>query len=95
MLTDRSDLTKGTDRGVYSHKSWRVVDLRSKLSLIEAGFGFGSVPTHMASESIAQGKVKAAIVMHVRQVDLIRALAILKENGEFLRPAISQPEGPA
>jgi len=43
----------------------------------------------------ADGKVKAAIVMHFRQVDLIRALAILKENGEFLRPAISQPEEPA
>ncbi len=43
----------------------------------------------------AQGKVKAAIVMHFRRVDLIRALAILKENGEFLRPAISQPEEPA
>jgi N-acetylmuramic acid 6-phosphate etherase len=42
----------------------------------------------------AQGKVKAAIVMHFRRVDLIRALAILKENGEFLRPAISQPEEP-
>jgi N-acetylmuramic acid 6-phosphate etherase len=43
----------------------------------------------------AKGKVKAAIVMHFRRVDLIRALAILKENGEFLRPAISQPEEPA
>jgi len=45
--------------------------------------------------SRAEGKVKAAIVMHFRRVDLIRALAILKENGEFLRPAISQPEEPA
>ena len=43
----------------------------------------------------AQGKVKAALVMHFRRVDLIRALAILKENGEFLRPAISRPEEPA
>ena len=43
----------------------------------------------------AEGKVKAAVVMHFRRVDLIRALAILKENGEFLRPAISQPEEPA
>ena len=42
----------------------------------------------------AEGKVKAAIVMHFRRVDLIRALAILKENGEFLRPAISQSEEP-
>ncbi|MEA3224820.1 MAG: N-acetylmuramic acid 6-phosphate etherase [Planctomycetota bacterium] len=45
--------------------------------------------------SRAEGKVKTAIVMHFRRVDLIRALAILKENGEFLRPAISQPEEPA
>jgi len=43
----------------------------------------------------AEGKVKAAIVMHFRRVDLIRALSILKENGEFLRPAISRPEEPA
>jgi N-acetylmuramic acid 6-phosphate etherase len=43
----------------------------------------------------AEGKVKAAIVMHFRRVDLIRALEILKENGEFLRPAIFQPEEPA
>jgi N-acetylmuramic acid 6-phosphate etherase len=42
----------------------------------------------------AEGKVKAALVMHFRRVDLIDALAILKENGEFLRPAISQPEEP-
>lgn len=42
----------------------------------------------------AQGKVKAAIVMHFRRVDLIRALAILKENSEFLRLAISQIEEP-
>jgi len=43
----------------------------------------------------AQGKVKAAIVMHFRRVDLVRALVILKENGEFLRPAMSQHEEPA
>ena len=42
----------------------------------------------------AEGKVKAALVMHFRRVDLIPALAILKESGEFLRPAISQPEEP-
>jgi len=45
--------------------------------------------------SRAEGNVKAAIVMHFRRVDLVRALVILKENGEFLRPAISQPEEPA
>ncbi|MEJ2702802.1 MAG: anhydro-N-acetylmuramic acid kinase [Sedimentisphaerales bacterium] len=54
-----------------------------------------SRPRAMKLLARAQGKVKAALVMHFRRVDLIRALAILKENGEFLRPAISQPEEPA
>lgn len=43
----------------------------------------------------AEGKVKAALVMHFRRVNLVHAMAILKENGEFLRPAISQTEEPA
>jgi len=54
-----------------------------------------SRPRAMRLLARAEGKVKAALVMHFRRVDLIRALAILKENGEFLRPAISQPEEPA
>jgi N-acetylmuramic acid 6-phosphate etherase len=37
----------------------------------------------------AEGKVKAAIVMHFRQVDLPNALRILDECGQFLRQAIA------
>jgi N-acetylmuramic acid 6-phosphate etherase len=37
----------------------------------------------------AEGKVKAAIVMHYRQVDLPSALRILDECGQFLRKAIT------
>ena len=43
----------------------------------------------------AEGKLKAALVMHFRQVDLTRALEILAENDEFLRPAIAPREEPA
>ncbi|HNY77107.1 MAG: N-acetylmuramic acid 6-phosphate etherase [Sedimentisphaerales bacterium] len=38
----------------------------------------------------AEGRVKAALVMHFRGVPLARALEILKENGELLRPAIAE-----
>lgn len=38
----------------------------------------------------AEGRVKAALVMHFRRVDLNRALDILKENHELLRPAIAE-----
>ncbi len=43
----------------------------------------------------AGGKVKVAIVMHYRRVDARRALEILAENGQLLRPAIAEGTGPA
>ncbi len=43
----------------------------------------------------AGGKVKVAIVMHYRRVDAKRALEILAENGQLLRPAIEEATGPA
>jgi len=36
----------------------------------------------------AKGKVKAAIVMHFRRVNLNQALTILQENNQSLRKAI-------
>jgi len=41
----------------------------------------------------AEGKVKAAIVMHFRRVNLGRALEILEEHDQMLRPAIAKTEG--
>ncbi len=40
--------------------------------------------------SRAEGRVKPALVMHFRRVDLDQALDILKENHELLRPAIAE-----
>jgi N-acetylmuramic acid 6-phosphate etherase len=40
--------------------------------------------------SSAEGKVKAAIVMHFRKTDLKGALKILEENEQFLRKAIEE-----
>jgi N-acetylmuramic acid 6-phosphate etherase len=40
----------------------------------------------------AEGKVKAAIVMHFRKVNLHQAIAILDEGGQLLRKAIEEPQ---
>ena len=42
----------------------------------------------------AEGKVKAAIVMHFRDADLERALEILAEHDQMLRPAIAEATKP-
>ncbi len=57
-MSDRSSLTEGVDHGVFSRTTWRVSGLRTKLSLIENGFGFGSVPTHFCEQELARGAVK-------------------------------------
>lgn len=54
-----------------------------------------SRPRARALLAKAEGKLKAALVMHFRKVDLKRALEILRENDEFLRPAIAPREEPA
>ena len=51
-----------------------------------------SRPRARALLTKAEGKLKAALVMHFRRVDLKAALAILKENDEFLRSALAPPE---
>jgi N-acetylmuramic acid 6-phosphate etherase len=49
-----------------------------------------SRPKAKALLARAEGRVKAALVMHFRDVSLAQALQILKENDELLRPAIAQ-----
>lgn len=49
-----------------------------------------SRPKAKALLARAEGRVKAALVMHFRGVSLMQALQILKENNELLRPAIAQ-----
>lgn len=87
VVSDRSTLTRGVDHGVFSRTTWRVSALLTKLSLIEAGFGFGSVPRHVCADGLADGRVK---VLRVEG----------RETGEFRIPissmeSRSRPPGPA
>lgn len=59
VLTDRSTLTAGVEHDVYAGRVWRVADLRTKLDLIDAGFGWGSIPAHMVAERLACGELAA------------------------------------
>lgn len=55
VLTDRSEITKGQQRGVFSARLWRVADLHTKRALIRAGFGWGTMPLHLVSEDLEAG----------------------------------------
>lgn len=57
VLTDRSELTKGRDKGVVSVRTWRLADLGAKHAMLLAGMGWGNMPLHMVSSDLEAGRL--------------------------------------
>lgn len=55
VVTDRSSLTEGLDRGVLSERTWRIADLHTKRMLLLNGFGWGNMPVHAVREDLDAG----------------------------------------
>lgn len=86
VLTDRSDLTKGREFGVFSPLTWRLADLGAKLAFLRAGLGWGNMPLHMVQEEIEIGRLVRLEVMDVPSPSSIVMLATYP---------IGSPPGPA
>jgi DNA-binding transcriptional LysR family regulator len=46
-----------SDRGVFSARTWRVVDLATKQALIGNGLGWGHLPEHLVREQLRAGRL--------------------------------------
>jgi len=57
VVEDPSMLTQGKDFGVLSPTTWRVSDMQTKRALILAGLGWGSLPSWMVEDDLAQGRL--------------------------------------
>lgn len=57
VLTDRSDVTRGQDKGVVGLRTWRLADLGAKHAMLLAGLGWGSMPRHIVAEDLASGRL--------------------------------------
>ncbi len=57
VLTDRSPLTEGEDKGVVGAQTWRLADLGSKHLLLKEGVGWGFMPEPMVREDIERGRL--------------------------------------
>jgi DNA-binding transcriptional LysR family regulator len=53
----RHDAERGDDRGVFSTRTWRVVDLATKQALIAGGLGWGHMPEHLVREDLRTGRL--------------------------------------
>jgi DNA-binding transcriptional LysR family regulator len=45
------------DRGVFSPRTWRVVDLATKQALIAGGLGWGHMPEHLVRDELRAGRL--------------------------------------
>jgi DNA-binding transcriptional LysR family regulator len=59
VLTDRSNLTRGQNYGVYSQNAWRLADMGAKHAFLRAGFGFGHMPKFMVEDDIESDRLRA------------------------------------
>ena len=55
VLSDRSDLTQGSEFGVLATRTWRLADLGAKQAFLRAGLGWGFMPLPMVAEDLARG----------------------------------------
>jgi DNA-binding transcriptional LysR family regulator len=55
VLTDRTELSKGRDFGVFSPRTWRLADLGAKHAFLRAGLGWGGMPSGMVARDLEEG----------------------------------------
>jgi len=88
VLTDRSALTEGRDYGVLSGRTWRLADLGAKRSMLLAGLGWGSMPSHLVEDDIARGTLKI-----IRPLEFDPSVARLAMCGAYLADHQLGPAG--
>lgn len=57
VLTDRSELSRGRDFGVFAESTWRLADLGAKHTFLRAGLGWGAMPVSMIETDLANGSL--------------------------------------
>jgi DNA-binding transcriptional LysR family regulator len=55
VLTDRTELSKGQEFGVFSPNTWRLADLGAKHAFLRAGLGWGTMPAAMIERDLKEG----------------------------------------
>jgi DNA-binding transcriptional LysR family regulator len=74
------------DQGVLSSHIWRVPDIKSKYDLIQRGFGWGMLPTHLVEGDLETGKL---LPLRLRFVKALPTLPV------FIFSQIDTALGPA
>ena len=87
VLTDRSELSKGKDFGVFSSNTWRLADLGAKHAFLRAGLGWGAMPVGEIETDLANGSLVKIALEDVPEANLVMPMyAVFRSD---------RPPGPA
>jgi DNA-binding transcriptional LysR family regulator len=87
VLTDRSELSRGKDFGVFSANTWRLADLGAKHAFLRAGLGWGGMPVDVIETDLAGGSL-----VKIRIEDIPDAKLVMVMSAVF---RTDRPPGPA
>lgn len=57
VWTRNTAVNDSADLGVHALDAWHVTDLNTKLRMLRAGVGWGSMPAHMVQEDLVAGRL--------------------------------------
>jgi DNA-binding transcriptional LysR family regulator len=94
VLTDALQIVLGEHRqdrdeeshGVFSRRTWRVVDLAAKHALITSGLGWGHMPEHLIRDDLREGRLAELHLEVWGDAGLRRSLVIVWRRGAILGP---------
>jgi DNA-binding transcriptional LysR family regulator len=74
------------DQGVFSPRTWRVVDLATKHALIASGLGWGHMPEHVVRDDLRAGRLVELSLSVWGNVAPRRSLLLVSRRGIALGP---------
>jgi DNA-binding transcriptional LysR family regulator len=75
VLTDRSELSKGKDFGVFSSNTWRLADLGAKHAFLRAGLGWGGMPVGVIETDLANRSLVKIDLEDVPEANLVMPMS--------------------
>lgn len=87
VLTDRSELSRDREFGVFSPRTWRLADLGAKHAFLRAGLGWGGMPLHAVEADLISGALVQLAVVDETNTPLALPMSAVYPTGS--------PPGPA
>lgn len=90
----RHEAERGSDdQGIFSPRTWRVVDLATKHALIVNGLGWGHMPEHVVRDDLRAGRLVALALEAWGSTAIRRSLVLVRRRDVVMGPVAKWAQG--